>query len=46
MDDLNQFPDFFENFSGSNSQNRRGMRAVIDAFEIYTINSLMKKQIF
>ena len=34
---------FFENLSGSNSRNRREIRAVIDTFEIYTINSLMKK---
>ena len=37
---------FFENFSGSNGRNRREIRAVIDSFETYTINSLMKKNIF
>ena len=44
--DLQQFSDFFENFSGSNDRNRREIRAVIDSFETYTINSLMKKKIF
>ena len=37
---------FFENFSGSNGRNRREIRAVIDSFETYTINSLIKKKIF
>ena len=45
-DDLQQFPDFFENFFGSHGRNRREIRAVIDSFETYTINSLMKKNIF
>ena len=44
--DLQQFSDFFETFSGSNGQNRREIRAVIDSFETYTINSLMKKKVF
>ena len=44
--DLQQFSDFFENLSGSNGRNRREIRAVIDSFETYTINSLMKKKIF
>ena len=48
MDDhekmIDQFSDFFENFFGSNVRNRRGMRAVIDSFEIYIINSLMEKK--
>ena len=43
---LQQLSDFFENFTGSNGRNRREIRAVIDSFEIYTINSLMKKKIF
>ena len=42
--DLHQFLDFFENFSGSNGRNRREILAVIDSFEIYTINSSMKKK--
>ena len=37
---------FFENFSGSNGRNRREIRAVIDSFETYTMNSLMRKKIF
>ena len=44
--DLQQFSDFFENFSGSNGRNRREIRAVIDSFETYTIHFLMKKKIF
>ena len=36
---------FFENFPGGNGRNRRGMKAVIDSFEIYTTNSLIKKKI-
>ena len=44
--DLQEFSDFFEYFSGSNGRNRREIRAVIDSFETYTINSLMKKKIF
>ena len=44
--DLHQFADFFENFSGSNGRNRRELRAIIDSFEIYTINYLMKITIF
>ena len=44
--DLKQFLDYSENFSGSNGRNRREIRAVIDSFETYTINSLMKKKIF
>ena len=36
--DLRQFSDFFENV------NLHEIRAVIDSFEIYTINSLMKKK--
>ena len=43
--DLHQFSDFFENSSGSNGRNRREIRAVIDSFETYTINSLMKKKL-
>ena len=39
--DLHQFSDFFENFSSCNSRNHREIRAVIDCFEIYTINSLI-----
>ena len=35
---------FFGNFSGSNDRNHRGMRAVIDSFEIYTIHYLMDNQ--
>ena len=42
--DLQQFSDFFENFPGSNGRNRREIRAVIDSFEIDTINSLIKKK--
>ena len=34
---------FFENLSVSDGWNRRGIRAIIDPFEIYTINSLLKK---
>ena len=41
-----QFSDFFENFSGSNGRYLRGMRAFIDSLEIWTINSLMKNEIF
>ena len=33
-------------FSGSNGRNRREIGAIIDSFETYTINSLMKKKIF
>ena len=44
--DLQQFSDFFKNFSGSNGRNGREIRAVIDFFETYTINYLMKKKIF
>ena len=44
--DLQQFSDFFEHFSGSNGRNRREIQAVIDSFETYTINSLMKKTVF
>ena len=44
--DLQQFSDFFENFSGSTGRNRREIWAVIDSFETYTMNSLMKKKIF
>ena len=44
--DLQPFSDFLENFSGSNGRNRREIRALIDSFETYTINSLMKKKIF
>ena len=50
MDDhkkmTHEFSDFFENFSGSNGRNRHEIRAVIDSFETYTINSLMKKKFF
>ena len=42
--DVHQFSDFFENFSGSNGQNCRDMKAVIDSHEIDTITSLMKKK--
>ena len=44
--DLQQFSDFFENSSASNGRNHREIRAVIDHFEPYTINYLMKKKIF
>ena len=40
-----QFSDFLENFSGSKGRNRRGIRAVIDSFKFYNINSLMRKKI-
>ena len=43
--DLHEFSHFFENFSGSNGRNRCEIRAVIDTFWTYTINSLMKKKI-
>ena len=39
-----QFSDFFEKFSGSDIRNHRRMRAVIDFFEIYTMNTLVAKQ--
>ena len=42
----NNFQIFKKNFSASNGRNRREIRAVIDSFETYTINSLMKKKIF
>ena len=45
LHDLHEFSDFFENFSGSNGWNRREIRVVVDPFETYTINSLMKKKI-
>ena len=38
-----QFSFFFSNFSVSDGGNRRGIRAFIVPFEIYTINSLVKK---
>ena len=41
-----QFSDFFENFFGNNGRNRRKIQPVMDSFETYTINSLMKKKIF
>ena len=49
MDDhkkKHEFSDFFENFSGSNGRNRREIQAVIDSFETYTTNSLMKNKTF
>ena len=39
-----QFSDFFLNFCCSNRRNRREIRTVTDSFEIYIINSLMKKK--
>ena len=46
MDDhkkmTHQFSDFFESFSGSNGLNHLGMRAVIDSFEIYSIQFLKR----
>ena len=39
--DLRQLSHFKKNFSGSMSRNR-STRVVIDSFEIYIINSLMK----
>ena len=41
--DLHKFLFLFENFSGSNGGNRRGIRVFIDAVEISTTNPLMKK---
>ena len=41
---LHQFSDFLK-FSGRSGRNHRVMRAIIDSFKIYTINSLMKKKI-
>ena len=41
---LPQFSDFFEIFSGSNGRNRRRMRTVIDSSEIYSIIFLVKKK--
>ena len=39
------FQIFLENLFGSNGRNRHGtMRAVVDSFEVYIINSLMKKK--
>ena len=50
MDDdkknTHQFSDAFKNFSGNNCRNCRGMRAVIDSFEFYTIHFLMTKKNF
>ena len=43
---MTQFSDLKKNFTGSNGRNRRRLRAVIDSFEIYTINSFIKKIIF
>ena len=39
-----QFSHFFENFFGRNGQNRRDMKAVIDFFQIYIINFLIKEK--
>ena len=45
--DLHEFSDFFENFSGSNGRNRREIRAVIDSFETYIIYKFFdEKKIF
>ena len=44
--DLHPFSDFLKNFSGSDGRNRRESRAVIDIFDIYTIDSWMKKKMF
>ena len=38
------FQIFKKNFFDNNGRNHRGIRAIIDSFEIYTINSLMKKK--
>ena len=42
---IHQFSDFLINFTARYGQNHRGVRAVIDSLEIYTINSVMKKKI-
>ena len=34
INELYQFSDFFENFSGSNGRDRREIWAIIDSFEI------------
>ena len=39
------FQFFFENSFGSDGWNRREITAVIDSFEICSINSLMKKKL-
>ena len=41
-----QFSDFLENFAGSNGRNRRGIRAVINSVEIYTVNFIMSRADF
>ena len=40
------WPQKMTNFSASNGRNHREIRAVIDSFEVYTINSSMNKKIF
>ena len=42
--DFHQFSHFFK-FSGSNGRNHRGIWDVVDSFETYKINSLMKKKL-